>query len=121
MLIACCRLVFLGKIIIFSHQILLFLQISIEGTPAKTGSKVQKRPSNSVVLGAGGSAAEALTCDLHPGTGNVLHCCKELVGMNPTFKAFLKASVSSCCLLGKVIIVLFGVHRLRGKSPCPKE
>lgn len=66
--------------------------MSIEGTPTKTGSKVQKRPSNAAVLGAE-ALAESMSCDLHPGTGNVLHCCKELVGMNATYKNFSKVAV----------------------------
>lgn len=35
--------------------------------------------AQSIIVGMGPLSAAQDTCDLHPITGHVLHCCKELV------------------------------------------
>jgi len=37
---------------------------------------------------------ESLSCDLHPVTGNILHCCKEMMGwVGPVYKKMLELAV----------------------------
>ena len=57
--------------------------------------------------GAGGhghnATAEALSCDLHAVTGNIMFCCKEISSFSSSYKLALDLSVSSYLLTCNIL------------------